>query len=245
MKNNDNNKILTLQEMQNLFCDYVFEKLSDEERQSFENSLFKYPDLIKELEDVKLSFSKLPKKSYDKKISSYTRNLSVKVNEKISVQSKLSFKIQRLYKYLIPASGLAVILIIVSYFNIFEYNNTLSKSSLVTKNKNFTGINQGDIDSLISGEKDSINYLNEIDKFVTSSNPTHSDLLASYNDSDFELTLTNIYNDILSEQILQDGINISKFDNLKQYDLYKNIENLEKEDIENILEELENADFNT
>ncbi|MFH1049750.1 MAG: hypothetical protein V1779_02330 [bacterium] len=245
MKNNEKNEILSFQDMQDLLCDYVFEKLNDEKRQAFENSLFKYPDLINEIDEIKQAFANFQQKNLDRKISAYTRNLSVKVNQKLSEQRRLTYKLQWLYKYLIPVSGIAVIFLIVSYFNLFENDQTLNPNSLMKKNVAFTGITQSDIDSLFNNDNDTINYLTEIGKLIPAATQSQSDLLAKLDENNLGVTLKEVYDDILSELILQEGINISKFGNIKQYDLFKNFENLEEEDIENILKELENADFNT
>jgi len=239
------NKILSLKEMQDMFCDYVFKKLSDEERQAFENSLFKYPDLIKELDEVNLAHNKMQQLNLEKKMSAYTRNLSVKVNERLSNESRTLFKYQRFSKYLIPVSGLALILLIVLYFNLFENNGKVNVTKINKQNSLFTGITQTDIDSLFKNTTDNVNLMNGVQELVPGTSQIQSDLLVRLDKYDTGTMLTDVYNEILTEQILLDASTFSKFENTKQYDLFNDFENLEEKDIENILKELENADFNT
>ena len=237
------NKILSLKEMQDLFCDYVFKKLSDEEMKAFEDSLVKYPDLQKELDEVNVAFNKLQQKKLDKKISAYTRNLSVKVNQKLYERTGFGFKFQKLGNYLIPAAGLVTILLIVSYFYLFDTDN--NNLQYRTKHKTFTGLTENDIKSLYKDGKTEINYLAEFQELIPVSSQYHSDLLAELDEKKVVSALTELYDNVLSEQILEDAVTFTKFESSKQYELFDKLEKLEEKDIENILKELENADFNS
>lgn len=242
--NTNKQEILSEKQMQDLFCDYIFKKLSEKDMFAFENSIKYYSEINKELEEVSIAFGKLEHSNFDKKISKYTRNLSVKVNEKLSAQHKFSYKFQWLNKYLLPSTGVAAILLIFLFFNFFD--NKDNQNNIQTKrNITFTGITQEDVESIEMEKNTDDNYFNLIEKIIPHSAKTQSDLFAIMENNDSDNTLSDVYDGIISEQILQEGLNIGKFGNIKQYDLFNNFENLEEEDIDNILKELENADFNT
>jgi hypothetical protein len=72
-------KELTYKEMQEWLPDYVFGRLHDEDRITFEQFLPQYPDLVDEIKQVNAVFHRIEAMELDKKIDYRTRNLSIKV----------------------------------------------------------------------------------------------------------------------------------------------------------------------
>lgn len=239
MEHKDSN-ILSLKEMQDLFCDYIFEKLSDSEKKAFEDSLPSYPEMIREVEEVKVSFERIELGKIDKIISNYTRNISVKVNEKIYRNNKFDYSLNKLSKFLIPATGFAIVIIFFTYFNFF-YDNSQNLSDM----KTFTKITDNDMNLILSDDFTKENLLLSMDKLPSNSLNSNSELILNLASLNYMNDIESLYEQIFTEQVLSDKITFTKFENTKQYDLFNNIENLKEDDIEQILKELENADFNT
>lgn len=238
MENKKN--ILSLIEMQDLFCDYVFNKLSEQDRLKFEESLPNYPEMKKDIENVYTSFDLIEKRKLDNIISNHTRNISVKVNEKLYNQSNFDYAFNRLIKYLIPIGGLAVIVIIITYFNFFNNNIPLQND-----NNTFSKITDKEINQLISDGITKENFLPTLNKLNYLPIHSNTDTYLNYSSVELINDLESIYQQLFSEQVLNDKITFTKFENTKQYDLFNKIENLDEDEIEQLLKELENEDFNT
>ncbi|ROL60846.1 hypothetical protein D9V86_08830 [Bacteroidetes/Chlorobi group bacterium ChocPot_Mid] len=232
--------ILSLNEMQELFCDYVFQKLSESEKKAFEDSLPFYPEMIKEVEEVKHTFNRVKQEKIDSIISGYTRNVSVIVNEKIYKKNKFSYSLNRFSKYFIPATGLALVIIIISYLNLFDGN-----TPNVRDNQTFTKINHSDVNKIFSEDITKEKLLSSMEKITTHPFNSNSEYILNLASLNYANEIESLYEQIFTEQVLNDKITFTKFENTKQYDLFNKIENLKEDDIEQILKELENADFNT
>ena len=83
MENNFQNKELTYKEMQEMLPDFVFGRLSEEEKKLFEFNLQNYTDLQNEVNQVKDVFGRIDEMELDKKITQKTRNLSIKVMKRM------------------------------------------------------------------------------------------------------------------------------------------------------------------
>lgn len=109
-------------ELEQLLPDYVFGRLNNEEKIEFEKYVTDYPDLLKEIEDVKSVFNKVEKMDFDKILDLKTRNLSVKINNRLQYQ-KIKSNNGFLYKYAIPvAFVIAIMIIFVQNFNTKQKN---------------------------------------------------------------------------------------------------------------------------
>ncbi len=109
-------------ELEQLLPDYVFGRLNSDEKIEFEKYVIDYPELLKEIEDVKSVFNKVEKMDFDKILDTKTRNLSVKVNNRLQYQKTKSNNVF-LYKYAIPvAFVIAIMIIFVQSFNTKQKN---------------------------------------------------------------------------------------------------------------------------
>jgi hypothetical protein len=117
-----NEREYTYKELQEMLPDYIFNQLTISEAKTFENQISKYPDLIKEVEDSKLVFSKIDKLDITDEISSRSRNLSVKVNQKVKHDPKKE-KFRFMTRLVLPTAALAVIVAMIFLFEDPNFNN--------------------------------------------------------------------------------------------------------------------------
>ncbi|MCX6155983.1 MAG: hypothetical protein NT007_17690 [Candidatus Kapabacteria bacterium] len=110
--------------MQMLLPDYVFGTISEEQKLAFENSLPNYPDLQLEIADVRAVFHRVEKMDFNKLIDYKTKNLSVKVNERLHQRRESDDFSLKLRKLFVPAIGVAAVAIFFIYFsNLFNESN--------------------------------------------------------------------------------------------------------------------------
>lgn len=100
----------TRKEMEENLPDYIFNRLSPDNIIKFEQSLPDYPDLIEEIKQVRVVFEKLEKIDFDKvafdKLSDLPTRVNARLNKNINQQKIYSRK----GKYLVPALAAAVLL---------------------------------------------------------------------------------------------------------------------------------------
>jgi hypothetical protein len=227
--------------MQELFCDYAFNRLAEEDRIIFEQNLIDFPELQQELDEVSKVFNKVETIDFDKNISSHTRNLSVKVNEKLAGQSKLSLSSGFIKKYLVPSFGLALIVFVIfsSIFN-FNYSDITENKQKIITNENFTGLTSAEVQSLFDDESEIIEVASNLSNGL---NPKALEQFTFFTDD-----LEESYNSDLSEFMNTDDLSDNSANHLNsstQYQLFNQLENLDEDEFEKLLEELENADFNS
>jgi len=122
---------LDYKSMQELLPDYVFQRLSDEEKNKFEQSLPNYPDLQYEISDVRAVFYKVERMNFDENIEYRTRNMSVKVLNKLNSRKELEPWSRKALRFLIPTMALAL----AAYFY-FDSNFFKSdKDYIILQNK--------------------------------------------------------------------------------------------------------------
>lgn len=120
-------KNFSYKQIQELLPDYVFNRISDEEKIKFEQELPKYSDLQDEIKEVKSVFAKLDKMDLDNTLSHYTRNTSVKVNNRLAAKKQKVPFFNNAVKYLIPTAAL----FFIAYFVFFNYNKPNSDSNQI------------------------------------------------------------------------------------------------------------------
>ena len=114
----ENNSTYSYKQMQDMLPDYVFNRISLEEKALFENTLPLYPDLQDEVNDVRDVFSKVDSMDLESEISDKTRNLSIRVKNKMNKKSaKMGSPF--LTRYVLPVFSLFVIGFFV--FNTFIF----------------------------------------------------------------------------------------------------------------------------
>ncbi|HYF04296.1 MAG TPA: hypothetical protein VEC36_13015 [Patescibacteria group bacterium] len=102
-------------EMEAMLPDYVFGQLTEFEKDNFEKALEQYPDLQAEMTDMKLVFKNLEKTRYRDVQSQRTRNLSVKVLQRLEQKNARRKKVSRGFSFGIPslvAAATAVIMLL-------------------------------------------------------------------------------------------------------------------------------------
>lgn len=94
MNNNDDflNKKLSHIAMQELLTDYVFNKLSNNEKEIFERNISNFPDLEAEVFEISKVFKKVSKYDYNSLILDRSKNISVKVLNKSNKKGILGSK---------------------------------------------------------------------------------------------------------------------------------------------------------
>jgi len=225
------NTILTYDEMQDLLADYIFNRISEKDKELFEKSLPNYDDIQKEVADVRAVFDRLEKMDIDKVISKRTRNLSVKVNEKMAVNPKTR-RFRMINKYLIPTFGIAVIIVLLLTHNFNLQNNTnLEQKAVATKN--FIKFDENDFKDLDNiGLSDDLMY---------SDNNYFAELNSDNINSKYDETI----NEFLSDSELDKIKNMKDLGFNSQYDILEQLSSLNEDDIQLLLKEIQNAKFNS
>ncbi|MBL7997124.1 MAG: hypothetical protein JNL32_00670 [Candidatus Kapabacteria bacterium] len=143
------NNIYTHSEMQELLPDYCSGMLTGEENARFEQSLASYPDLhisVKELQHV---FAVMDKESFVADIDRRTRNLSVRVNERMRSNKQAWY--QSLWaRVATPAVGAALCLYLVSLSGLFRTGTTTDLASDM-----FSSADEQHIESIVTAMADS------------------------------------------------------------------------------------------
>lgn len=120
----------TKNELETMLPDFVFGRLSEEEKRDFEESVIEYPDLLKEIQDVRVVFNRVEKMDFNKIVDDRTRNLTVKVNNKLSERSRQS-GFSYLFKFALPMA------IVFAGIMIF-YQNSSQKSNNISSGNGFS-----------------------------------------------------------------------------------------------------------
>lgn len=241
---------LTREQMQDLFCDYAFDKLSDKDKQAFELTLPDYPDMQKEILDVQTSFSKIDSLKLDKKITQYTRNLSIKVNSQLwnhgtGNRERGIGAFEQFKKLLIPAGVSAVVIVIalIGILNSDFFNMNTQETGKVQSN--FTGITEKDASAILENETKSQDFLELTAALSGSMTKNNVELLANINPDLLETGYDNMVEDVLISDNPEKAVTIHRNNGGTQYDIYDQLNEFDEKDIQNILKELENADFNS
>lgn len=129
-KMTNKNDRFTYSQMQENLPDYIFDRLSIEERQRFELTLPEYPDIQKEITEVKSVFNRIESSKIENKISSKTRNISVKVNKRISNAPPRLSRFRYLSKFILPTAALAIMVFAV-LFGPFLFDSDDSSSEQI------------------------------------------------------------------------------------------------------------------
>jgi len=113
-------KNLERKEIEELMGDYCFGKLTQFEKEVFEKSIKNFPDLIDELNDVKNVFEKFDKEDFNKLNEQLSRNVSVKVQTKLSVKTiKSNLNSKFIFQYFVPTLAVFAFgwFVLNNYFN--------------------------------------------------------------------------------------------------------------------------------
>jgi len=84
-------KPLTRREMEELLPDFIFGRITENDRIMFESSLPLFPDLQKEIKDVSSVFSAADLMSLDSVMADASQSISVRVNQRLANKKKSIF----------------------------------------------------------------------------------------------------------------------------------------------------------
>ena len=111
-------KNLTETEMRDLLSDYAFGKLTEYESSIFESNLNRYPELEKEILEIKSVFSSFRKDKIKENLEKRTANISYKVNQREYTKQRKRNLVFSILKYSVP-----VLLFVIGFFAFGDYNN--------------------------------------------------------------------------------------------------------------------------
>lgn len=230
-----NEKIFKREEMEERMPDFIFGRLDPKEKELFEQSLPNYPDLEKEVTEVREVFRKLNNLDIDNYLDRKTRNIPVKVSAKIQ-QKRNPLNIFARPGFVSLAAGIGIVLIVVSIFLSKINKNEPLPTKEITREE-VTNTNQPlfpqleEVKSIAEKEKLDIATLPEISDFS---------ILDNYSAS---LVPANEYLDeLITEQLVEFLPNDSKFTkNIFDYRFYESLNNLDENDFQQIIEELKNV----
>lgn len=208
----------TKNELEQMLPDYVFGRLDDVNKNEFEKCVTEFPELIKEINDVKSVFSKVDKMDLDRILDHKTKNLSVKVNQKLYNKSKVGGN-SFLFRYALPVA-VVITVAMIYYQNTFKDNTHID-------NAKFSNILNNSIDNFDFSLIDSTDTSLSIYSDVASIEP-------DLDDSDYILNMIGFS----SED--SDILNKSSFVNPSQTELffYEKIESITENEFQTLLEDL-------
>lgn len=243
MNSNELNRKLQYKEMQEMLPDYVFGRISAQDKADFESNLPLYPDLNQEIRQVREVFSKVEEMDFNRILETKTRNLSVRVNDRMRKHRKPSTYSWTM-KYAVPTMAV-VVLIVFTYFN-----------------KNETPANRQE-DIAIQSNNDAVsvaNYLSKADAELIFAEGVNLDDLQSvysnismansYNDianiaADYPKAIDNIYYEHMAEQLK--GIKSSDVNSIYDADegsmngIFRELEKLDESEIQSLIEDVKNV----
>lgn len=240
---NEQNKILSYYEVQVMLPDYAFNRLSKEEKIIFEKSIFFYPDLQKELEDVQNVFRKVEQTDFDGKFARRTRNLSVDVINKYQ-KKKYAYSFRNLTKYLVPTLGVFIIILFIWKGDfLFKSNKSSDQSNQITNNaqtKDLMKVGQSELsvffDTLVAED----DYLLATGNIASTSDNYTSKINILENNS-----LEDVLSELYSEEVIDRLIPFLGNEMIKSevdfYHIMNEFENIEFNDLQMIIQELENV----
>jgi hypothetical protein len=232
-------------QMQGMLPDYVFGRLSEEEQKLFETNLGNFPDLQDEIKNLRGVFQRLDTMDLDAEIEWRTRNMSVKVHDRLTYNRRNPGLYGKLMRYLAPALGVAFIALYLYNPNFLDKNKLIQQQQQQQKQIAVASplpdqiINDKDLASLDASML-SMKDMNDLTD-LSSSQQTNIAGIAVDGESQ---SIQDEADDYIAKQLLGNSKQSSKLvlsqdDNYD--DLIEQIEQLDDNDIQYILKELKNA----
>lgn len=234
-------KDLSNYEMQELLPDYAFGRLDAEQESVFEYNLNKYPDISTELENVRAVFDRLEATDLDAVFSKHTRNMSVKVNDRIAARKHKSFFTSP-FKFAYPA--LTIMVLGIGFYWMFLTN---SKQSIETSHGEYAKskietFTEKDLGLLIDSNATEADIQNMAEEITETPIVPVSD--ASIYD---EQVLEKVSINLLSENVIN---KIDKPSEVSSADVYSsyyefldNADEIGEENFQYILKEIQDENF--
>ncbi|MCO5251359.1 MAG: hypothetical protein M9949_08055 [Candidatus Kapabacteria bacterium] len=217
---------MTRKQVEEALPDYLFGALNESEKIDFEQSIVQYPDLVQELNEAKALFDRIDKTDFDNAVSTQTRNMSVKVNRKLSANHKHLKRFNLLTRFVLPAAAVVLIM----FYTLFIANDT-SDNTIELKNQSLTSNLDLDEIAVILAESES----EDVDEVTMNT---------SFN----QINFPDVYSDIIEEMYYEEMYNY--IDQITNYvgtnfsynnNLYSNFESYEEDEFQDILKELGNV----
>ena len=214
---------MTRKEMEELLPDYAFGRMEKDSIEEYEKNLVEYPDLLKEIADIKKVFSRVEKMDFDSILDQRTRNLSVKVNNRRTITKPLLSGNAFLIRFAIPA--VVVMAIMIAIFK-GPVNKQNTEENITFSQKLNSALIFDNID------EDSYSDYEYLSSTIPESAENNKDLVGSQilnelytNDSDEKQALLRVVNsNIVSPNLINDEL-----------------EELSEEEFQLLLEEIKNV----
>lgn len=234
---------LSYKELQEMIPDYVFEQLTITEAKTFENAIKNYPDLIQEVSEAKAVFGKIKKIDITNEIEHKSRNIIVKVNQKLRDNPKRR-KLRTFSRLVMPTAALAIIAAMVVLYDseLFVQPNDvqhISDNSDINELFEFKNSEKIAILEVAEDENAIIEAAENID--------FNSRNIMIENIEEIEIKLEQVEIEFLNEKLSQlNQKSLSGFYDSQFHfgsTMYKDIENLTETEFQNLLEDIENEEI--
>lgn len=232
----ENQELYSYKEMQELLPDYVFKRVSLEEKALFERTLPNYPELQDEVKEVRSVFGKIEDMPLEEEISRRTRNLSVRVKNKMRKAPKWNYPF--IIRYVIPPAGLVIVVSLLTIFNPIKDSQHIAQTPAATVQEQDGEIfTNSDLTLLMDNTQDEEDLEN-----------VKLDMAYGVDLQDMEdINLTELFEDELQlgsaanfEKDLN-SIEISESDYF--YELLENLNDIDEDEFSEIIKDLENAEI--
>ena len=240
----DTNEKYSYKELQEMLPDYVFGRLSEDEKLRFEFTMPDYQDIIDEVKQVRSVFARVDTMNFDKIVSDRTRNLSVRVNNRLqknAIRRRHPFG----WRFLTPAISIVAIALFMVYgpYNFMDLlkNKSTELADKHVISEDFLILKPEDI-SVDSNITDST-YQQIASTVVPAIGDNNSELLNHYGKTNSDL-IEQVYADNLLENTegMTDYLLETNHDDLN---ILNDLNLLDEDDIQNILQEIDDEDFDT
>ena len=188
---------LSEKEVEAMLPDYIFNRLTVEERTEFEIAILNYPDLEKELNAGIELFARVEQLDYDKILKDKSQYLPERVVERLERNNSLyRSRKPNIRRLVLMFAFAASIIVFIGIANDFSFTKFID-DKILNKNKN-----------VITVETTSANFFTDLEKVLILENLDAEDLdyLLEDLDSDYLILLDKIEN--MDEKTFQEFLNI-------------------------------------
>lgn len=240
-------KKFTYKEMQENLPDYCFGRLSEEDKAAFERTLPQYPDLREEVDEVGAVFQRVEEIDFDSIVGKKTKNLSVKVQNRLRAGEGYNRKMVLAWRYIFPVAAM-VLLAFVFMLNRGGESEVKTANKLEVKPAEFVMLTPAEVSTAVDASIADEDFAAELTQEFAQlyENESEIPLVEEIAENSTEL-IDEIYEDELAEAIfeaesLPDEIFIgSEAANMRR--MLDDFDSLEEDDFQKILEEIDEIDI--
>lgn len=226
---------LSKYEIEALIPDYIFGKLTEEERTMLEISIIDYPDLQKELQDGIELFDRIDKMDFDAILAQKTDYLPERVVNHLKKRNIPVYELKKKKHRLIMPFAIAAIVAFLSFYFVFkpfeilnDNGKTNTFQDTYSNNSMFTELEKNIIyDEFVENE-----YLPELGAIIDKTNNRFDE--NNYFEEDEE-----IYNFLIEEEIGKHITDYMVFSELNYELLLEKLENMSEEDFSKIMDNIQ------